>query len=180
MATWRECPGTHGGVPAARASSNVAFTNTEVGYRLKWSTFSTGSPPPRALCVFRDYHEKGLQFANLSPITHKYLSHVQYLRAPVPGFIEGYEQWPVSCWTKEPETAFEERLWTATWHRTLMKWEKLICLYFIHIWYIFQLMSKSRSLLKLKLESAPTVMYCILSSFTQETTQELSVTIYTP
>lgn len=41
-------------------------------------------------------------------------------------------------------------------------------------------MSKSYFLVKLrKFESAPTVMYCILSSFIQENTQELSVTIYT-
>lgn len=41
-------------------------------------------------------------------------------------------------------------------------------------------MSKSHFLVKLrKFESAPTVMYCILSSFIQENTQELSVTIYT-
>lgn len=41
-------------------------------------------------------------------------------------------------------------------------------------------MSKSYFLVKLrKFESAPTVMYCILSSFIQENTQELSVRIYT-
>lgn len=41
-------------------------------------------------------------------------------------------------------------------------------------------MSKSYFLVKLrKFESAPTVMYCILSSVIQENTQELSVTIYT-
>jgi len=41
-------------------------------------------------------------------------------------------------------------------------------------------MSKSYFLVKLrKFESASTVMYCILSSFIQENTQRLSVTIYT-
>lgn len=41
-------------------------------------------------------------------------------------------------------------------------------------------MSKSHFLVKLrKFESAPTVIYCILSSFIQENTQELSVRIYT-
>lgn len=41
-------------------------------------------------------------------------------------------------------------------------------------------MSKSYFLVKLrKLESAPTVMYCILASFIRENTQELSVTMYT-
>lgn len=42
-------------------------------------------------------------------------------------------------------------------------------------------MSKSHFLVKLrKFESAPTVMYCILSSVIQENTQELSVTILHP
>lgn len=42
-------------------------------------------------------------------------------------------------------------------------------------------MSKSYFLVKLrKFESAPTVMYCILSSVIQENTQELSVTILHP
>lgn len=39
-------------------------------------------------------------------------------------------------------------------------------------------MSKSFSLVKLKVRVTPTVMYCIPSSFTQRNTQELSVTIY--
>lgn len=42
-------------------------------------------------------------------------------------------------------------------------------------------MSKSHFLVKLrKFESAPTVIYCILSSFIQENTQELSGTILPP